>query len=72
MTVTDLKISQGAIEKTEMPSVMTKIATEKEFFKQGRALARLADTAQPLPEEYTVSFEEPDDLLRLSMSAHLA
>ena len=55
-----------------MTSVMAKTATEEKFFERGRLLARLADDAEPIPEEYTVSFEEPADLPRLSMSTHLA
>ena len=55
-----------------MTIVVLKTATEAEFFERGRALARLADAAEPLPEEHTVSFEEPADLLRLLTAAHLA
>ena len=55
-----------------MTIVVLKTATEAEFFGRGRALARLADAAMPLPEEHTVSFEEPADLLRLLTAAHLA
>ena len=72
MTAAGLKSSQGAIEKKEMTSVIVKTATEEEFFERGRLLARLADAAEPIPEEHTVSFEEPADLLRLLTAAHLA
>ena len=54
-----------------MRSVVLKTATEQEFFKRGRALAQLADAGQPLPEEYTVSFEDPAELLKLLTATRL-
>ena len=59
-------------EETDMTIAVLKTATEEEFFERGRALARLADAAEPIPEEHIVSFEELADLLSLSMPAHLA
>ena len=48
-----------------MKNVTLKAGNEKDFFRRGKVLARLADAGQPIPEERTVSFEDPADLLRL-------
>lgn len=48
-----------------MKNVTLKAGTEQEFFQRGKRLARLADAGGPLPEERTVSFEDPAELLRL-------
>ena len=48
-----------------MKSVTLKAGNEQDFFRRGKVLARLADAGQPIPEERTVSFEDPADLLRL-------
>ena len=55
-----------------MKTVVLKASAEQEFFQRGRALARLADAGQALPEEHTVSFEEPSDLLKLLTATRLA
>lgn len=54
-----------------MKSVVLTTATEQEFFKRGQALAQLAAASQSLPEEHTVSFGEPTDLLKLLTAARL-
>lgn len=48
-----------------MKSVILKAGTEHDFFQRGSALARQADMGKQLPEERTVSFEDPAELLRL-------
>jgi predicted transcriptional regulator len=48
-----------------MKNVTLKAGNEQDFFRRGKILARLADAGQPLPEERTVCFEDPADLLRL-------
>ena len=48
-----------------MKSVTLKADDELGFFRRGKILARLADDGQPMPEERTVSFEDPAELLRL-------
>ena len=54
-----------------MKTVTLKSANEQDFFRRGKALARLADAGQPIPEERTVSFEVPSDLLRLLTASRL-
>lgn len=54
-----------------MKNVILKSATEKDFFQRGKTLARLADAGKPLPEERTVSFEDPAELLRLLTASRL-
>jgi predicted transcriptional regulator len=48
------------------------ISDEKEFFKNGKRIARLADSGEILEEEKTISFEDPADLLHILTSARLA
>ena len=48
-----------------MKNIILKAGTEQDFFLRGQALARLADADQELPEERTLSFEDPAELLRL-------
>lgn len=48
-----------------------KTGTEKDFFKRGRQLAWAADHGEPLPDERTISFEDPADLMKLITSARL-
>lgn len=55
-----------------MKKLVVKTATEKDFFKQGRKLARLADQGKPIPEERVLSFEDPADLLKLLTPARVA
>ena len=54
-----------------MNSVVPKTATEQEFFQRGRALACRADASLPLPEERTVSFEDPAELPKLLTARRL-
>ncbi len=54
-----------------MKTVILKASSEQDFFRRGRSLARLADAGTPLPEECTVSFEDPADLLRLLTASRL-
>ncbi|QXP85665.1 HTH domain-containing protein [Methylococcus sp. Mc7] len=55
-----------------MKTLTIKTATEDDFFKRGRTLARFADNAEALPEEYVISFEDPADVLKLLSTARLA
>ena len=55
-----------------MKTLTIKTATEEEFFKQGRKLAKLADQAAAIPEECVISFEDPADVLKLLTTARLA
>jgi predicted transcriptional regulator len=54
-----------------MKNVTLKASNEQDFFRRGKVLARLADAGQPMPEERTVSFEDPADLLRLLTASRL-
>ena len=54
-----------------MKNVTLKAGNEQDFFSRGKVLARLADAGQPMPEERTVSFEDPADLLRLLTASRL-
>ncbi len=54
-----------------MKTVILKASNEQDFFHRGKVLARLADAGAPLPEERTVSFEDPADLLRLLTASRL-
>ena len=52
-------------------TMVLKTGTEQEFFRRGRALARLADAGKSVPGERTISFGEPADLLKLLTAARL-
>ncbi len=54
-----------------MKNVTLKAGNEQDFFRRGKVLARLADSGEPMPEERTVSFEDPADLLRLLTTSRL-
>ena len=54
-----------------MKNVTLKAGNEQDFFGRGKVLARLADAGQPMPEERTVSFEDPAELLRLLTASRL-
>jgi len=54
-----------------MKKTLLKAATEQDFFRRGKALARSADKGDELPEEHTISFEDPADLLRLLTASRL-
>ncbi|WP_316157420.1 helix-turn-helix domain-containing protein [Cupriavidus sp. BIC8F] len=55
-----------------MTKLIIKTGTEADFFKRGRELARMADRAKKLPDERTISFEDPADVLKLITAARLA
>lgn len=48
-----------------MENVILKAGTAHDFFQRDKTLARLVDMGKPLPEERTVNFEDPAELLRL-------
>ncbi len=48
-----------------MKNFILKAGNEQDFFQRGKALAKLVDAGKKLPEERTLSFEDPADLLRL-------
>jgi len=48
-----------------------KIAHPDEFFKRGRAIAKLADQGKRIPRERIISFEVPEDLARLITTAKI-
>ncbi|OGB32948.1 MAG: transcriptional regulator [Burkholderiales bacterium RIFCSPLOWO2_12_FULL_61_40] len=54
-----------------MKNIILKAGSEHDFFQRGRSLARLADTGKLLPEECTISFEDPAELLRLLTASRL-
>ena len=54
-----------------MKNVTLRAGNEQDFFGRGKVLARLADAGQPMPEERTVSFEDPAELLRLLTASRL-
>jgi predicted transcriptional regulator len=55
-----------------MSELMIKTGTEDDFFRRGRELAQAADRGQALPEESTISFEDPADVVKLITAARLA
>jgi predicted transcriptional regulator len=55
-----------------MSKLTIKTSTEDEFFQRGRQLARAADLGEVLPNESTISFEDPADVVRLITAARLA
>lgn len=55
-----------------MSKLTIKTSTEDEFFQRGRQLARAADLGEALPNESTISFEDPADVVRLITAARLA
>lgn len=54
-----------------MTQITIKTGTTEEFFKRGRELAKKADRAEALPREFTISFEDPADLMRLLAETRL-
>ena len=54
-----------------MKKLIVKTGTEKDFFNRGKSLARLADSKNKLPAEFTVSFEDPSALLRMLSAGRL-
>lgn len=55
-----------------MKTTIINTGTVAEFFEHGRMIAKLIDQKLPLPEESTISFEDPEDLLELLRSDNLA
>ena len=55
---------------------MTKLTittgSEQAFFEHGRRIARALDRGEHLPTERVLSFEEPEEMMRLMTSARLA
>jgi len=60
-----------SVQEHPIKNVTLKADNEQDLFRQGKVLARLANTGQPMPEERTVSFEDPADLLRLLTASRL-
>jgi predicted transcriptional regulator len=54
-----------------MNKVIVKTGAEADFFKRGRKLAQLADRGERLPKEVVVTFEDPEDMLRLMTPARM-
>ncbi len=55
-----------------MNKIIVKTGTESDFFARGRKLARAADLQHKLPEQKTISFEDPAELMALVTTARLA
>ena len=55
-----------------MTKLTVKSASEDDFFKRGRKLAKLADSEKRIPNERVISFEDPVDVLKLLTAAKLA
>ncbi|MBW5837351.1 HVO_A0114 family putative DNA-binding protein [Yersinia enterocolitica] len=54
-----------------MDKLVIKTATEDDFFKRGKKLATPADTKQPLPQEHTITFEDPLEMVRVLSAARI-
>lgn len=54
-----------------MKNIILKAGTEQDFFQRGQAFAKLVDAGKDLPEERTLSFEDPAELLRLLTASRL-
>ena len=54
-----------------MDKLVIKTATEDDFFKRGKKLASLADTGQILPQEHTITFEDPLEMVRVLSAARI-
>ncbi|CNE49749.1 putative transcriptional regulator [Yersinia bercovieri] len=54
-----------------MDKLFIKTATENEFFKRGKKLATLADAGKALPEEHTITFEDPLEMVRVLSAARI-
>ena len=55
-----------------MKNVNIKQSSEEDFFKRGRAIAKLADAGKPIPEQTIISFESATDLARIVTPGKLA
>jgi predicted transcriptional regulator len=49
-----------------------KTSSVEDFFKRGRAAARLADQGKPIPAERVIAYEDPEDLARILTTAKIA
>lgn len=45
--------------------------TEEQFFKRGRRIAKDLDAGRPIAQQTIISFEDPEDMMRLLSSARL-
>ncbi|MDR3055067.1 MAG: MarR family transcriptional regulator [Zoogloeaceae bacterium] len=54
-----------------MTKLILKTGSERDFFKRGRQLAQAADQGKPLPDERVLSFEDPNDMMKLVTEARL-
>ena len=54
-----------------MKKVTVTLGDENAFFARGRAIAALADAGKPIPSEWTISFGDPADLLKVLTPARL-
>jgi len=54
-----------------MKNVTLKAGDEHIFSRSGKVLAQLAGAGQPMPEQVTVSFEDPADILCLLTTSRL-
>ncbi|AHM73458.1 HVO_A0114 family putative DNA-binding protein [Yersinia hibernica] len=54
-----------------MDKLVIKTATEDNFFQRGKKLAILADTGQTLPQEHTITFEDPLEMVRVLSAARI-
>ena len=54
-----------------MTKLTIKTATEDDFFRRGRQLARAVDRGEALPDERIISFEDPADVMKLITAARL-
>lgn len=54
-----------------MSKLVIKTATEDDFFTRGQQLATLADAGKSLPEEHTITFEDPLEMVRVLSAARI-
>ena len=54
-----------------MDKLGIKSATEGDFFKRAKQLAALADAGKALPEEHTITFEDPLEMVRTLSAARI-
>jgi predicted transcriptional regulator len=45
-----------------LPAWHVRIGTVDEFFADGRRIARAANRGESIPENYSLTFEDPEDL----------
>jgi hypothetical protein len=54
-----------------MDKLTLKTSTENDFFVRGKMIACAADSGEPMPDERIISFEDPEELIKLIASARL-